>query len=76
MVDQLDLVWHYEDLDAWWDTQLDISTSLGRGVGALTPAQRDDLRDVIDAALAQYVADDGSVAHAGPHARRGGEPSR
>ena len=33
-----------------------------RGVGALTPAQRDDLRDAVDARLAQYVADDGSVA--------------
>jgi len=65
VIDQLDLVWHYEDLDAWWDTQLDISTSLGRGVGALTPAQRDDLRDVIDAALAQYVAADGTVAMPG-----------
>ena len=33
-----------------------------RSVGALTPAQRDDLRDAVDARLAQYVADDGSVA--------------
>ena len=41
--------------------QLDLSTSLSRGVGALTPAQRDDLRDAIDARLQQYVADDGSV---------------
>ena len=62
VVDQLDLVWRYEDLDAWWDVQLDISTGLAKGVGALTPAQRDDLRDAIDARLAQYVADDGSVA--------------
>ena len=62
VVDQLDLVWRYDDLDAWWDVQLDMSTSLGRGVGALTPAQRDDLRDAIDARLAQYVAEDGSVA--------------
>ena len=61
-IEQLDLVWRYEDLDAWWDAQLDISTTLSRGVGALTPAQRDDLRDAIDARLAQYVAGDGSVA--------------
>jgi SAM-dependent methyltransferase len=62
VVDQLDLVWRYEDLDAWWDVQLDISTGLARGVAALTPAQRDDLRDAIDARLAPYVAGDGSVA--------------
>ena len=42
--------------------QLDVSTRLATGVGALTPAQRDDLRDAIDARLAQYVAEDGSVA--------------
>jgi SAM-dependent methyltransferase len=62
VVDQLDLVWRYEDLDGWWDVQLDISTSLATGVGALTPAERDDLRDAIDARLARYVAVDGSVA--------------
>ncbi len=62
VVEQLDLVWHYDDLDAWWDVQLDISTGLAKGVGALTPAQRDDLREAIDARLAQYVAGDGSVA--------------
>ena len=62
VVDQLDLLWHYDDLDAWWDVQLDISTGLATGVRALTPAQRDDLRDAIDARLAQYVLADGSVA--------------
>jgi SAM-dependent methyltransferase len=62
VVDQLDLVWHYEDLDAWWDVLLDISTGLANGVSALTPAQRDDLRDAIDARLEQYVRADGSVA--------------
>ncbi len=61
VVEQLDLAWRYEDLDAWWDVQIDISPGLMRGVAALTPAQRDDLRDAIDARLAQYVAEDGSV---------------
>ena len=61
VVDQIAIVFRYPSLDDWWDTQLDISTSLARDVGALTPARRDDLRDAIDAALAQYVADDGSV---------------
>ncbi|MEA2218288.1 MAG: hypothetical protein QOJ35_914 [Solirubrobacteraceae bacterium] len=61
VVEQLDLAWRYEDLDEWWDVQLDISTNLAAGVGALTPARRDDLRDAIDARLAPYVAADGSV---------------
>ena len=61
VVDQLDLVWRYEDLDSWWDVQIDISPGLMKGVAALTPAQRDDLRDAIDARLAPYVAPDGLV---------------
>lgn len=62
VVEQVDVVWCYEDLDAWWDVQIDISPGLNNGVAALTPAQRDDLRDAIDARLAEYVAADGSVA--------------
>jgi SAM-dependent methyltransferase len=62
VVEQIPIVFRFASLDDWWDTQLDISTSLARNVTALTPAQRDDLRDAIDARLARYVADDGSVA--------------
>lgn len=60
-IERLPVTFGFESLDDWWDTQLDISTSLAGAVGALTPAQRDDLRDAIDARLAAYVADDGSV---------------
>ncbi len=62
VVEQVDITLRYDDLDSWWDIALDISTSLGEQVGALTPAQRDDLRDAIDARLTQYVAADGKVA--------------
>jgi len=61
VVEQLDVLWRYEDLDTWWDVQIGLSPGLIRGVTALTPAQRDDLRDAIDARLARYVAEDGSV---------------
>jgi SAM-dependent methyltransferase len=61
VIDQLDLAWHYDSLDDWWDTQLDISTTLAAGVGKLSPAVRDDLRDAIDARLAPHVNPDGSV---------------
>jgi len=60
-IEQLDLSFAFDDLDAWWDVQLDLSTFLRAGVAALTPAQRDDLRDAIDARLADHVAPDGSV---------------
>jgi hypothetical protein len=56
------VTWRYDDLDDWWDTQLDISTSLADLVRKLTPAQRDDLRDAIDARLAPYVQPDGTLA--------------
>jgi len=61
-IEQIPIVYRHPSLDDWWDTQLDISTRLAGAVGALSPAQRDDLRDAIDARLAQYVGDDGAVA--------------
>ena len=62
VVEQVPMVFRFASLDDWWDTQLDISTTLAGYVRAITPAQRDDLRDAVDARLAPYVADDGSVA--------------
>jgi len=59
---QVDVVFEHPSLDDWWDSQLDVSSTLHDLVAALTPAQRDDLRDAIDARLAEHVADDGSVA--------------
>jgi len=60
-IEQLDLTFAHEDLDAWWDVELDLSPGLRAGVTELDPAQRDELRDAIDARLAEYVAPDGSV---------------
>ena len=62
VVEPMALVFRFPSLDDWWDTQLDISTTLARNVVALTPGRRDDLRDAVDARLARYVAEDGSVA--------------
>ncbi|MGH2943551.1 MAG: class I SAM-dependent methyltransferase [Solirubrobacteraceae bacterium] len=62
VVEQVAVVFRHPSLDDWWDTSLETSPSLVEGVGALSPAQRDDLRDAIDARLAPYVAGDGSVA--------------
>jgi ubiquinone/menaquinone biosynthesis C-methylase UbiE len=62
VVEQVPIVFAYQSLDDWWDTQLDISTTLARAVGAISPAQRDDLRDALDARLAEHVSADGTVA--------------
>ncbi len=61
VVEQVDIEYRYPDLDTWWDVQLDISTTLADQVVKLSPAQRDELRDAIDARLAPYVAVDGGV---------------
>lgn len=61
-VDRVEVAFRYRSLDDWWDTQLDISTSLGEAVAALTPAQRDELREELDERLAAHVAPDGSVS--------------
>ena len=51
----------YPDLDAWWDTQLDLAPMLAPTVAQMTPADRDDLRDALDAQLQEHVQNDGSV---------------
>jgi SAM-dependent methyltransferase len=61
-IEQLDLTFRFPDLDEWWDAQLELAPRLRDAVTTLTPAQRDDLRDAIDARLQEWVAPDGSVA--------------
>jgi SAM-dependent methyltransferase len=61
-IDQVDFTFRYPSLDDWWDAGLDLSPGMRAAVTRLTPAQRDDLRDAIDARLAPWVAEDGSVA--------------
>jgi SAM-dependent methyltransferase len=48
-VEQIALTLRYDDLDDWWDTLLDMSPALYDAVAAMSPAQRDDLRDAVDA---------------------------
>jgi SAM-dependent methyltransferase len=60
-VEEVEFTFSYPSLDDWWDAQLDLSTSLRDTVAKLDPAQRDDLRDAIDARLAAHVRPDGGV---------------
>ena len=61
-IDQVGFTFRYPSLDDWWDAQIELSPGLREGLVAMTPEQRDDLRDAVDERLAEHVADDGSVA--------------
>jgi SAM-dependent methyltransferase len=60
-VETIEFSFEYPDLDAWWDVQLDIAPVLGPTVAGISPAERDELRDALDARLAPYVQDGGGV---------------
>jgi SAM-dependent methyltransferase len=62
VVETVAFTFEFDDLDAWWDTQLDLSPTLAETVTGLTPAERDDLRDALDARLAEHVRPGGGVA--------------
>jgi SAM-dependent methyltransferase len=51
----------YPDLDTWWDSRLDLSVQVYDVVAGLSPADRDELREALDARMAPYVRSDGSV---------------
>jgi len=61
-VDVIDLAHRRPSLDAWWDHVVRTSTRTGRVVASLSPAEHYEIRDAFDAAYAEFVADDGSVA--------------
>jgi SAM-dependent methyltransferase len=66
-VETVEFTFEYPDLDDWWDTQLDLSPMLAGIVRDMTPAQRDDLREALDARLAEYVREDGVSLPAASH---------
>jgi len=51
----------YEDPDAWWDSQIDLSLSLRDALTALDPAARDELMETAQARLAEQVQPDGRM---------------
>src|SRR4051812_1644321 len=58
-VETVDFAFTYADLDAWWDVQLDLGPMLAPTVQKMTPGERDDLREALDAKLAPHVREDG-----------------
>jgi ubiquinone/menaquinone biosynthesis C-methylase UbiE len=61
-IDTVDFVFRAPSFDEWWEWQFDTSLSLVEASARLTPEQRDELHDAVEARLAEYVAPDGSIA--------------
>jgi SAM-dependent methyltransferase len=62
LVEPLDVTFTAPTLDAWWETQRAMSSSMRPVLDRLSPADHYRLRDAVEAAWAPYVAADGSVA--------------
>lgn len=61
VVERLDFAFHAPSADAWWEQQLHCSPSLRDTTAGLTPAAHYELRDAVDAELARFAAEDGSL---------------
>src|SRR3954451_8154599 len=61
-VETVEFTFEYPTLDDWWDVQLDLSPMLNRTVTEMSPAERDDLREALDARVHEHVREDGSVS--------------
>lgn len=71
-LDTVHFTFDYPDADAWWDTQIDCSPSLGSTLARIDPAARDELMEAAQARVADYVEPDGRlVLPASTHVARG-----
>ncbi|HEX2104196.1 MAG TPA: methyltransferase domain-containing protein [Solirubrobacteraceae bacterium] len=61
-VQALDLELHAPSLDDWWDYAVQTSGRISRIVAGLSPAEHYAVRDAVDAAYAEFVQPDGSLA--------------
>jgi SAM-dependent methyltransferase len=61
-VQPLDLELHAGSVDEWWDHAVATSGRFSRVVAGLSPAEHYEVRDAVDAAYAEFVRPDGSVA--------------
>jgi SAM-dependent methyltransferase len=61
-VEPIGLTFRAPTVDAWWETQRAMSSSMRPILDALSPADHYKLRDATEARWAPYVAADGSVA--------------
>ena len=61
-VQAIDLEFHAGSLDEWWQQAVGTSGRFARLVAQLSPAEHYALRDAVDAAYAEFLQPDGSVA--------------
>lgn len=61
-VSEIDFLFRAPSFDDWWEWQFDTSLSLAEGMERLTPEQRDELHDAVEARLAGFIAPDGAIA--------------
>jgi SAM-dependent methyltransferase len=62
VVEPIDLIFTAPSVDAWWDTQREMSSSMRPVLESLSPADHYRLRDAVEARWAPFAAPDGSVA--------------
>jgi SAM-dependent methyltransferase len=61
-VQAVDLEFHSPNLDDWWDHAVGTSGRIAKIVAGLSPAEHYAVRDAVDAAYADFVQSDGSLA--------------
>jgi SAM-dependent methyltransferase len=61
VVDTIPFVFAYDDADAWWDAQIDLSMTLRDTLLGLDPAARDELMEACQARMAEHVQPDGRL---------------
>ncbi|MFL5845537.1 MAG: class I SAM-dependent methyltransferase [Solirubrobacteraceae bacterium] len=62
VVDAVDIVYGVASFDEWFDYLFDVSPSLGEALARATPEQRDLVYEGIEARLAEFRGEDGSLA--------------
>jgi SAM-dependent methyltransferase len=61
VVEPVDMVFSYGSFGDWWDARLDLSPELTKSIGALSPEERDELTDELEAELRPWTQPDGSL---------------
>lgn len=61
VVEQVDLAFDYASFDDWWDARLDLSPDFSKTIGELSPEERDELTEELEAELRPYTQPDGSL---------------
>ncbi|MBO9534649.1 MAG: methyltransferase domain-containing protein [Solirubrobacteraceae bacterium] len=61
VVEQVDLTFEYASFDDWWDARLDLSADLTAAIADLSPEERDELTEELEAEIKPFTADDGTV---------------